>query len=725
MASALALTLLLTGAYAQNSEDFTDSFRIEDCTFINDAYHPLWSLVPGTQLAYAGIEDGEEIEQIITVLDETFTVIGVETRVVEERGIEDGELVEVSRNYFAICEETNDVYYFGEDVDDYENGEIVGHESAWLSGVDGATPGILVPGTALLGSRFFQEVAPGLAEDRVEVVSLSATVETPLGTFENALELFETTPLEPGVEDTKFFFPGVGLIKDGPLDLVSAVPEIDFEAIAGTGYNQVDPEFTDDFRIEECSFINVGRNAYFILEPGFQITLEGEEDGKPILKIVTVLDQTRLVDGVETRVVEEQEFEDGELIEVSRNFFAICQETSDVFYFGEDVDDYEDGEIVGHGGAWLAGVNGARPGILIPGTILLGAKYYQETDLEVALDRAENVALDSEVVTPYATFAETFETLETTPLEPGDESFKNYAPGIGLVFDDVIFLTELTEASTDLVDSGSGDLVGEDITHPDGNVYNQILLTGQSVTMRTDGSEISRVSFLDPNGDIVQVETSGNAVVTVTLDSDSFTDAAPPAKYNQPTVSYVGGLATVQVTGADSSTFISIFTVGSINAVNQALFPEGEEYDAMADIALLEITNSAGMGGILCANTRFNNSTGDVGLKAPGVPVAVRVLIGDIDASGDAVPNILFGEGSFTVAASNPGLRIAGGDLIQTNEADIVVAESGSTTPGFDTLISQNNVKSDGTEQATQSIDETFVNEDGDEITVTIDEETI
>ena len=158
--------------------------------------------------------------------------------------------------------------------------------------------------------------------------------------------------------------------------------------------------------------------------------------------------------------------------------------------------------------------------------------------------------------------------METTPFEPGVESLKNYAPGIGLVFDDVIFLTDFIEASTDLVDSGGGDLVGEDIMHPDGNVYNQILLTGQSVTMRTDGSEISRVSFLDPNGDIVQVETSGNAVVTVTLDEDSFTDAAPPAKYNQPTVSYVGGLATVQVTGADSSTFISIFTVGSINAVN-------------------------------------------------------------------------------------------------------------------------------------------------------------
>ena len=573
IASGIALLLLLTGAYAQDEESFTDTFRIDECTFVNDADHPLWSLVPGRQLTYAGVEDGEEIDLTVTVLDETFIVEGVETRIVEERELEDGELIEVSRNYFAICEETNDVYYFGEDVDCYENGVIVGHESAWLAGEDGATAGIFLPGQFLLGSRFFQEVAPEVALDRVEIVNLSATVETPAGTFENALELFETTPLEPGVEDTKFFFPGVGMVKDGVLDLVSAVPEFDAEAIADNGFNQMDPEFTDDFRIEECSFTTVGRNPYFILEPGYQIVLEGEEDGVAIEKTVTVLDHTRIVDGVETRAIEEREFEDGELIEVSINYFAICQETNSVFYFGEDVDDYEDGEIVGHDGAWLAGVNGARPGILIPGTVLLGAKYYQETDFEVALDRAENIALDIEVETPFGTFTDTFETLETSPLEPGEESIKNYAPGIGLVFDDVIFLTEITEASTDLVDSGSGDLVGEDIMHPDGNIYNQVLLTGQSVTMRTDGTEISRVSFLDLNGDIVQVETSGNAVVAVTLDLDSFTDAAPPAKYNQPTVNYVGGLATVRVSGADSNTFISIFTVGSINAVNPSIVP--------------------------------------------------------------------------------------------------------------------------------------------------------
>ena len=77
------------------------------------------------------------------------------------------------------------------------------------------------------------------------------------------------------------------------------------------------------------------------------------------------------------------------------------------------------------------------------------------------------------------------------------------------------------------------------------------------------------------------------------------------------------------------------------------------------------------------------------------------------------------------MAAGNPGLRITGGDLAQTNAASVVVAESGSTTTGFETLISQNNFKSDHTAQPTLSIDATFANEDGDAITVTTEELTI
>ena len=275
-----------------------------------------------------------------------------------------------------------------------------------------------------------------------------------------------------------------------------------------------------------------------------------------------------------------------------------------------------------------------------------------------------------------------------------------------------------------LVLDGSGDIAGENIQHPNGNIFDQILLTGETIQLQARPNQITRVSFMDETEDIVQVEFSGAGSFTVTLDPATFLPPAIPPRYNQ-AVEYVTGKPSVVIDGADANTFFSIFTVGSINAVNQALFPEGQVYDAQADVTLVEVVNSTGMGGMQLSNTVFSGSTGKVGVDARGVPIAVRLTVGDIDAEGDAVPHLLFGEGSFTVAAGNPGLRITGGDLAQTNGAAVVVAESGSTTTGFETLITQNNFKSDNTPQPTQSISATFVNEDGDDITFEVDEVTI
>ena len=277
--------------------------------------------------------------------------------------------------------------------------------------------------------------------------------------------------------------------------------------------------------------------------------------------------------------------------------------------------------------------------------------------------------------------------------------------------------------SVHLVLDGSGDIAGENIQHPNGNVFDQILLTGESIRLQAKPNQITRVSFMDEDEDIVQVEFSGAGSFTVTLDPATFLPPSVPPRYNQ-AVEYVTGKPSVVIDGADSNTFFSIFTVGSINAVNQALFPEGQVYDAQADVTLVEVVNSTGMGGMQLSNTVFSGSTGKVGVDVRGVPIAVRLTIGDIDASGIAFPYLLFGQGSFTVPAANPGLRITGGDLFQTNSSPVIVAESGSTTPGFETLISQNNFKSDNTPQPTQSIEATFVNADGTLITVTIQEVT-
>ncbi len=186
----------------------------------------------------------------------------------------------------------------------------------------------------------------------------------------------------------------------------------------------------DTFKVAKENWADKGRNTYFILEPGYRLVLE---DGKDTLTI-TVLDETKVVDGVTTRVVEERETNRGKLVEVSRNYCAIDTSTGDIYYFGEDVDMYKDGKVVGHGGAWLAGVGGARFGLLIPGKPRVGDKYYQEVAPKVAMDRAEVVSVTEEIKVPAGTFKNCLRTRESSALESGVED-KLYAPEVGLLKD--------------------------------------------------------------------------------------------------------------------------------------------------------------------------------------------------------------------------------------------------------------------------------------------------
>jgi hypothetical protein len=192
------------------------------------------------------------------------------------------------------------------------------------------------------------------------------------------------------------------------------------------------PQWQDKFDIAGCNPQTSGRSTYFVLEPGFQTVLEGGDTRLAI----TVLDQTRKVDGVMTRVVEEREWKNGELYEVSRNYFAMCERTKDVFYFGEEVDYYEKGKVVKHDGAWLAGVNGNRAGLIMPGTPKVGMRYYQEIAPDVAMDRAEIVSVTERCRTPAGTFANCLKVKESSAITPNEFEYKYHAPGIGLVIDE-------------------------------------------------------------------------------------------------------------------------------------------------------------------------------------------------------------------------------------------------------------------------------------------------
>ncbi len=202
--------------------------------------------------------------------------------------------------------------------------------------------------------------------------------------------------------------------------------------------SQKESSWQEEFGLAARNLVPTGRNQFFILEPGFQLVFENEEEKLTI----TVLNETRKVDGITTRVVEEREWEKGELIEVSRNFFALCVKTQDVFYFGEEVDMYEEGKLVSHDGAWLAGKNGAKAGLIMPGNPKVGMKYYQEIAPSVAMDRAEILSLEDTLETPAGSFSKCLKTEEGTALDPKEKELKIYAPGIGLIQDADLLLTQ-------------------------------------------------------------------------------------------------------------------------------------------------------------------------------------------------------------------------------------------------------------------------------------------
>lgn len=200
-------------------------------------------------------------------------------------------------------------------------------------------------------------------------------------------------------------------------------------------------EFTDSFMQDSCTFSTTGRNMYFILEPHFQLTLQGIDEKDTVKLVITVLNETKIIGNVETRIVEENESVNGKTIEISRNYFALCKQTGSIFYFGEEVDIYKDGVVASHEGAWVAeGKN--KAGIQMPGIILLGSRYYQEIAPGVALDRAEIIDNNETLKTPAGNFTGCLKTEESNALKPNEKEYKLYAPGIGLIKDEELLLVK-------------------------------------------------------------------------------------------------------------------------------------------------------------------------------------------------------------------------------------------------------------------------------------------
>lgn len=218
------------------------------------------------------------------------------------------------------------------------------------------------------------------------------------------------------------------------LTLTLSIALLGLGTVIAAAASKADKSFTDTFDVDKADLAPTGTNRFFILAPGYQLVLEGKDKGKAMQLTITVLNETRVVDGVETRVIEEKETADGQLVEISRNFFAISKKTTAVFYFGEEVDIYKNGKVVSHDGAWLSGVAGARFGLTMPGQALLGARYQHEVAPKVAMDRAEIISVSETLDTEAGKFERCLKTEETTPLESG-KGYKVYAPGVGVIED--------------------------------------------------------------------------------------------------------------------------------------------------------------------------------------------------------------------------------------------------------------------------------------------------
>ncbi len=188
-----------------NSSKFTNS------TIITNPYFPVTA---GKKYIYEGqTHDGlEKIEE--QRLNTTKIILGITCIIVNFKAFLNGILIEEAWDWYAQDNNGN-VWYFGEDVNNYHNnGSLKDHAGSWQAGMDGAQAGTIMPANPQTGFAYREEYYFNHAEDRAEITGTGLTVTIPLGTYTNCIKTRNWTELEPDLNETKFYAPGIGLIKE-------------------------------------------------------------------------------------------------------------------------------------------------------------------------------------------------------------------------------------------------------------------------------------------------------------------------------------------------------------------------------------------------------------------------------------------------------------------------------------------------------------------------------
>jgi hypothetical protein len=209
--------------------------------------------------------------------------------------------------------------------------------------------------------------------------------------------------------------------------LLPALPACGLEL---PGQTQVTEETFDAKNFSEPTRIT---NQYLPLSPGSKLVLDGHKKNVPARVEIVVTTETKVIYGVTTVAVNDKVFEAGQLVEEAVGWFAQDNRGS-VWYFGEYMTDYEKGQVKGHQGSWEAGVKGAKPGVVMPGSPEVGKVYRQELAKDTAEDVAKVIKLKDSLCVPLKCFDGNVLVTEDWSLLDGKEvQHKYYAPGVGQI----------------------------------------------------------------------------------------------------------------------------------------------------------------------------------------------------------------------------------------------------------------------------------------------------
>jgi hypothetical protein len=194
------------------------------------------------------------------------------------------------------------------------------------------------------------------------------------------------------------------------------------------------PQGTKPVKLDPADFTTNIDNPYWPIRPGSHWVYREVENGDTQLVDVTVTNQTKMLDGVEARVVHDRVSRNGETLEDTYDWYA-QDSHGNLWYLGEDTAEYENGKLKTKEGTWAAGVNGAEPGVVVPASPRQGMRYREEYYAGHAEDGAEVLSVNSQVQVPFGRFRNALLTRNFSTIEPTVEEMKLYAKGVGPVME--------------------------------------------------------------------------------------------------------------------------------------------------------------------------------------------------------------------------------------------------------------------------------------------------